>query len=213
MASKQPLSKLRITLIGFAFVAVVAAVASYTHQLIVPLFLGMLTWGKVWLKSLTPKLGALLLKNGLIIQIRQLLVKASTHVFVKSHKPWRRWLIALKSELFALIKQVFDRYMGLALWLRSVLAILLLLVTAGSSFVVFALLVIPQPVLNWLRKQFMGLLNKLGVTQFFSAVWRFILPATLRTKWYMYVKWTLGRQQVSAAKHLHNKAKKRPNCQ
>jgi hypothetical protein len=119
----------------------------------------------------------------------------------------------LKTELFALIKQGFDRYMGLALWLRSVLAILLLLVTAGSSFVVFALLVIPQPVLNWLRKQFMGLLNKLGVTQFFSAVWRFILPTTLRTKWYMYVKWTLGRQQVSAAKHLHNKAKKRPNCQ
>ncbi|MFT6302307.1 MAG: hypothetical protein ACI9XK_002197 [Granulosicoccus sp.] len=208
MVSKLPLSKLRITLIGLVFIAVVAAVASYTHQLIVPLFLGMLTWGKVWLKSLTPKLGALLLKNGLIIQIRQLLVKASTHVFVKSHKPWRRWLIEMKTHFIELIKQGFDRYMALELWLRSVLAILLLLATAGSSFAVFALLVIPQPVLNWLRSQIMGLMNKLGVTQFFSAVWRFILPTALRTKWYMYVKWTLGRQQVSTAKRLHGKLKR-----
>ena len=207
MTNKQSISKLRITLIGLSFVAVVAVIASYTHQLIVPLFLGMLTWGKVWLKSLTPKLGVLLLKNGLVIQLRQLLVNASTHVFLKSHKPWRRWLIELKSKLFELIKQVFDRYMGLALWLKSVLAIGLLLATAGSSFAVFALLVIPQPVLNWLRNQVMNLLNKLGVTQFFSAVWRFILPTTVRMKWYMYVKWTLGRQQVNAAKHLHNKLK------
>jgi hypothetical protein len=208
--SKQPISKLRITLIGLAFIAVVAMVASYTHQLMVPLFLGMLTWGKAWLKSLTPKLGALLLKNGLVIQLRQMLVKASTHVFVKSHKPWRRWLIELKLRFFELIKQGFDRYMGLELWLRTVLAMVLLLATAGSSLAVFALLVIPQPVLIWLRSQVMGVLNKLGVTQFFSAVWRFILPTKLRTKWYMYVKWTLGRQQVSAAKRLHDTFKKAP---
>ena len=211
MTSKPPISKFRITLIGLAFVTVVAVIASYTHQLIVPLFLGMLTWGKVWLKSLTPKLAALLLKNGLIIQLRQLLVNASTHVFLKSHKPWRRWLIELKSEFFRLIKKVFDRYMGLALWLRSVLAIALLLATAGSSFAVFALLIIPQPVLNWLRNQVMNLLNKLGVTQLFSAIWKFILPQSLRLRWYMYVKWTLGRQQVSTAKRLHNKLKKTPS--
>ena len=208
MTAKQPISRLRITLIGLAFVAVVIAVASYTHQLIVPLFLGMLTWGKAWLKSLTPKLGVLLLKNGLFIQLRQLLVKASTHVFVKSHKPWRRWLIELKLRLVSLAKEAFDRYMGLALWLRSVLAIALLLATAGSSFAVFALLVIPQPVLNWFRRQVMSLLNKLGVTQFFSAIWRFVLPTNIRIRWYMYAKWTLGRQQVSAAKRLHNKLTK-----
>lgn len=208
MSAKPPISKFRITLIGLAFIAVVIAVASYTHQLIVPLFLGLLTWGKAWLKSLTPKLGVLLLKNGLVIQLRQLLVKASTHVFVKSHKPWRRWLIEIRLRLFALVKSLFDWYMGLALWLRSVLAIILLLATAGSSFAVFALLIIPQPVLNWLRKQVMGLLNKLGVTQFFSALWRFLLPAGLRLRWYMYVKWTLGRQQVSTAKRLHDKLKK-----
>ena len=100
--------------------------------------------------------------------------------------------------------------MGLDLWLRSVLAILLLIATAGSSFAVFALLVIPQPVLNWLRNQLKTLLNKLGVTQFFSAIWRFILPSRLRTRWYMYVKWTLGRLQLSAAKRVHTKFKKEP---
>jgi len=205
MASKQPLSKLRITLIGLAFVAVVAAIVSYTHQFIVPLFLGMLTWGKAWLKTLTPKLGALLLKNGLVIQTRKLIVSASTHVFLKSHKPWRRWLIESKYRFLALIKRGFNWYMGLALWLRSVLAIALLLATAGSSFAVFALLVIPQPVLNWLRNQVMNLLNKLGVTKFFAAIWRYLLPNAMQKKWYMYVKWTLGRQQVNAAKSLHNK--------
>lgn len=195
-------------MIGLAFVAVVVAIASYTHQLIVPLFLGMLTWGKAWLQSLTPKLGVLLLKNGLFIQLRQLLVKASTHVFVKSHKPWRRWLIDLKHRLISLAKEAFDRYMGLALWLRSVLAIMLLVATAGSSFAIFALLVIPQPVLNWMRQQVMGLLNKLGVTHFFSAIWRFLLPTQLRKRWYMYTKWTLGRQQVTAAKRLHDRLTK-----
>jgi len=210
MTGKPPISRLKITLIGLAFVVMVIAITSYTHQFIVPLFLGMLTWGKLWLKSLTPKLAALLLKNGLVIQLRQLLVNASTHVLLKSHKPWRHRIIEVKSQLLALIKKGFDRYMGLALWLKSTLAIALLLATAGSSFAVFALLVIPQPVLNWLRNQVMNLLNKLGVTRFFSAMWRFILPSTLQTKWHMYAKWTLGRQQVRAAKRLHNKLKRTP---
>ena len=191
-----------------AFVTVVALIAGYTEQLILPLFLGMLTWTKAWLKSLTPKLGVLLLKNGLVIQIRQMLVKASTHVLVKSHKPWRRRLIETKSQMFALLERGFERYMGLDLWLRSVLAIILLTATAGSSFAVFALLVIPQPVLNWLRNQSMTLLNKLGVTQLFSAIWRFLLPIKLRSRWYMYAKWTLGRIQVDAAKRVHKKLKK-----
>ncbi len=140
----------------------VIAVASYTHQLIIPLFLGMLTWGKVWVKSLTPKLSLLLMKNGVVIQARRLLVQASTHILVKSHRPWRRGISSIRLTLVGIFKNSFARYFGFPLWLRTILALLLLLATAGSSFAVFALLVIPQPVLNWLRQKVLGMLNKMG---------------------------------------------------
>jgi len=191
MTDAPKLSKLRLTIIGLVFVTTVAIIAAYTEQLIIPLFLGLLTWGKAWLKTLTPKLGLLLLKNGLVIQLRRMIVGASTHVFLKSHR-------------VHFVRSLLSRYLSLPLWMKSVLAMLVLLATAGSSFAVFALLVIPQPVLSWLRNQVMGLLNKLGVTQIFGALWRFIIPTRLRERWYMYAKWTLGRQQVNAAKKIHN---------
>jgi len=197
--------KLKITLLGILFVSVVAAVVAYTEQFIVPIFLGLLTWGKAWLKSLTPKIGLMLVKNGVVIQLRRLLVQASTHFFVKSHRPWRRWIISTRLTLVGLLKRWFDRYMHCPLWLRTAIALLLLLTTAGSSFAVFALLIIPQPVLNWLRRQVMSMLNKLGVTQFFAAIWNFLIPKHLRDRWHMYIKWTLGRRQVQAAKLLYTK--------
>lgn len=181
------------------------AVASYTHQLFIPLFLGLLTWSKAWLKSLTPKISILFLKNGAVIQIRRTLMQASTHVLVKSHRPWRRWLVESKLTLTRLLRRWFERYLNLPLWLRSVLALLLLLATAGSSLAIFALLVIPQPVLNWMRRQVMSLLTKMGVAQFFAATWRLVIPYKLRNKWFMYVKWTMGRHQVRTAKNMHTR--------
>ncbi len=195
----------RLQAIGLVFLCVVVAVVVYTHQLIIPLFLGMLTWGKAWIKSLTPKLGLLLVKNGVAIQSRKIVMQASTHFLVKSHKPWRRFLITTRLKALAVLKQGFQRYLQLPLWLRTGLAIGLLLTTAGSTFAAFALLIIPQPVLNWLRQRVTITLNKLGVNKFFSAVWNLMVPAALRHRWYMHIKWTVGRRQVHAAKHLHSK--------
>jgi len=209
LKQRLPPSKLRLTLVAVAFVAVVVAIASYTSQLIVPLFLGLLTWSKAWLKSLTPKLGMLIVKNSAVIQIRRFIMQASTHMLVKSHRPWRRSITALRLTLMRSVRNTLEYYLRQPLWLRSLLAIILLLLTAGSSLAVFALLVIPQPVLNWMRKQVMSLLNKLGVAQFFGAIWRFVIPPTLRHRWHMYVKWTLGRRQVSTAKTLHNSIRSR----
>lgn len=202
-------SKLRLTLIGLLFVGVVLAVASYTHQLIIPLFLGLFIWGKAWLKSLTPKLGLLLIKNGAAIQARRLAVQTSTHLLVKSHRPWRRWLTQARLVVLGKLKGGFARYMNYPLWLRSALAIGVLLTTAGSTFAVFALLIIPQPVLDWLREQVMSMLNKLGVTRFFATLWQSLVPSMLRHRWHMYVKWELGRRQVVAAKKLHSSVVKR----
>ncbi|ASJ70478.1 hypothetical protein IMCC3135_01795 [Granulosicoccus antarcticus IMCC3135] len=189
----------------------VIAVVSYTHQLIIPLFLGMLTWGKAWIKSLTPKLGLLLMKNGVIIQIRRLLVQASTHLLLKSHRPWRRWVGSMRLVMLATAKNAFSRYLGLPLWSRTVLALLLLLITAGSSFAIFALLVIPQAVLIWLRQKVLAMLNKLGVTKFFAALWQHAVPEALRKRWHIHIKWTLGRRQVIAAKRLHQSVTRTAN--
>lgn len=195
----------RLQIVGVVFLCVVVAVVSYTHQLIIPLFLGLLTWGKAFVKSLTPKLTLLLVKNSLVTQARRLLVQASTHVLVKSHRPWRHWLNTARLFVISTINRVFAQYLNLPLWVRTAIALAVLLTTAGSSFVVFALLIIPQPVLSWLRKQVMGILNKLGVARFFAALWRFAMPARFRERWHLYVKWNVGRRQVRAARHLYAK--------
>jgi len=192
-------------LLGTLFFVTVVAIVVYSDTLVLPIFLGLLTWGKAFLKSLTPKFALLLLKNSAFIQIRRLIAEATTHFFVKSHKPWRRWLTSTKTTLLAWLKHVFARYRGSPLWVRSAIAIALLLATAGSSAAVFALMIIPQPVLNWLHQQVMTLLNKLGVTQLFRALWNVVVPEYLRHRWHMYVKWTLGRRQVLAARQLHEK--------
>ncbi|NND89380.1 MAG: hypothetical protein HKN42_00850 [Granulosicoccus sp.] len=109
----------------------------------------------------------------------------------------------MRLYLINALKNSLARYLNLPLWMRTALALLLLLATAGSSLAVFALLIIPQPVLNWLRQKVMSTLNKLGVTRLFTVVWRYLVPARWRERWHMHVKWTLGRRQVQAAKRLH----------
>ncbi|MFK7997469.1 MAG: hypothetical protein AB8B87_25310 [Granulosicoccus sp.] len=194
----------RLQILGIAFVCVVVAVVIYTHQLVIPLFLGLLTVGKSWIKTLTPKLALLLVKNGVVIQLRRMIMQASAHLLVKSHRPWRRLITSARLALVRALKQTFANYLQMPLWMRTGIAIALLIATAGSSFAVFALLIIPQPVLNWFRQRVMATLNKLGATKLFSAIWQYLVPASLRQRWHMHVKWTLGRQQVRTAKHLHN---------
>ncbi|MFK7859489.1 MAG: hypothetical protein AB8B64_11720 [Granulosicoccus sp.] len=193
----------RLQFMGVVFVCVVVAVVIHTHQLVIPLFLGLLTWGKALIKGLTPKLGLILVKNGLVIQLRRIFMQASTHLLVKSHRPWRRFITTVKLATVEAVKHTFARYLSMPLWMRTSIAIAVLLMTAGSSFAIFALLIIPQPVLNWLRQRLTATLNKLGATKTFSAIWQYLVPASLRHHWHMHVKWNLGRRQVKAAKQLH----------
>jgi len=95
--------------------------------------------------------------------------------------------------------------MASPLWLRTAIALGLLALTAGSSAAILALLIIPQPLLNWIKAQLTKLSSKIGVTQFFRGVWRKLVPNRWQHQWHMYVKWTLGRRQVSAAQHLHKR--------
>ena len=193
----------RLPILVVVFVCVVIAVVMHTNQLIIPLFLGLLTWGKAWIKELTPKIGLLFMKNSASIQSRRMLMQASTHILVKSHKPWRRRITAFRLSATAFFSGVLARYLRMPLWLRTLIAIGLFLITAGSSFAVFALLIIPQPVLNWLEQRVKVTLRKLGVTKVFSTLWTHIIPERIRHQWHMYVKWTLGRRQVTAAKRIH----------
>lgn len=199
---RQRVPPLGVRLLVLAFVCIVIAIDVQTKQLIIPIFLGLITWGKAWLKTLTPKVAIYFLKNGLVIQLRQLLVKVSTHLLVNSHKPWRKAAHGFKVAAIEKCKNLPAAYLRMPLWLRCAVAIGLLLATAGSSLAVFALLIIPQPVLDWLRGRVAKTLNKLGVTQFFAALYRFLVPTSLRYRWHMHVKWTIGRRQVRAAAQL-----------
>lgn len=95
--------------------------------------------------------------------------------------------------------------MSSPLWVRTAIALGLLAITAGSSAALIALLIIPQPVLNWLKAQLKNLSNKFGVTQLFRGIWRKLVPPSWQWRWHMYVKWTLGRRQVTAARLLHER--------
>lgn len=170
-----------------------------------PLFLGLLTWGKALLKQLTLKMALVLAKNSLFIQIRRFIVHVFSHVLIKSHKPFRRRASFLQTSIKNLLYSVFSRYMNSPLWLRTAIALGLLAVTAGSSAAILALLIIPQPLLNWLKKQLMTVFNKIGITQLIRNVWTRLIPDRWQHQWHMYVKWTLGRRQVRAAQLLHRR--------
>jgi len=146
-----------------------------------------------------------LAKNSLFIQVRRFIVQVFSHLLIKSHKPFRRRVSSFQESIKSMLYAVFSRYMSSPLWVRTAIALGLLAVTAGSSAAILALLIIPQPLLNWLKKQLMTLSNKIGVTQLFKSVWTRLVPNQWQHQWHMYVKWTLGRRQVRAAQHLHQR--------
>lgn len=170
-----------------------------------PLFLGLLTWGKALVKQLSLKMAFAMAKNSLFIQIRRFIVQVFSHLLIKSHKPFRRRLSHFQAWIKDTSYAVFSRYMSSPLWLRTAIALGLLALTAGSSAAILALLIIPEPLLNWLKKQLMTVSNKIGVTQLFRSVWKRLVPERWQQQWHMYVKWTLGRRQVRAAQQLHQR--------
>ena len=153
-------------------------------------------------KQLTPKFLVLLFKNSLFLKIKQLLIRGSTRFVVLSHKPWRHRMRWLKTTLSNTILGIIRHYMQAPLWLRTAIALGLLFATASSSYVVIALLIIPQPILSWLRRMLFTTLNRLGITHIFKAIWKFLIPEKLQKKWYMHQKWTMGRRQVITARKL-----------
>ena len=92
--------------------------------------------------------------------------------------------------------------MQLPLWLRTAVAIAILFATASSSYLVIALLIIPQAILNWLRKMIYTTLNRLGITKLLSTIWKYVIPADVQHKWYMHFKWKMGRRQVLTIRKL-----------
>lgn len=177
----------------------------YHETLVIPIFLGLITLLKSLSKSVTPKLFLLLVKNSLMIKIRQFITRGSTHLIVLSHRPARQKLRDLKVTTTHFFSSIFRRYLEARLWIRTSIALGLLLLTASSSYVFIALLIIPQPLLNWVKKQTINTLNKLGITQAINAIWRFLVPARLQHRWHIYRKWTLGRKQILTARQLHSR--------
>jgi len=211
-----------VRLIGAIFLLVASLIAIAQQSLLVPLYLSLLAWLKSSLVSVitgtfkwmagwfTPKFTLAFFKNSLFLQIRQALIKVSTHLFVMSHTPWRRRLANLRVAVFEFAKQIFNRYTQSPLWLRSAIALLLLVATASSSYLFIAILVIPQAVINWLRRLIANSLNKLGITRVALLLWNWLVPQQLRHRLYMYNKWTLGRRQIRASRRVTQSAAQLP---
>lgn len=199
---KPATTRLRLTLLGILFVAVVIAVTYYQRSFLVPLFFGMSVTIKGLFKLLTPKFLVLLFKNSVFLKIKQLLIRGSTRFVVLSHRPWRHRMRWIKTSLSQFILRVIRYYIEAPLWLRTAIALGLLVATASSSYVVLALLIIPQPILAWLRRIFFTTLNRTGITHIFNVIWKYLVPKDTQRKWYMHRKWTMGRRQIKTARKL-----------
>ena len=138
-------SPLRLALLSLLFLLIVIATVIYHETLVIPIFLGLITLLKAVSKSITPKLLLLLVKNSLILKIRQFITRGSTHLIVLSHRPARQKIRHLKVTVTRLLSGIFRRYMASKLWIRTSIALGLLILTASSSYVFIALLIIPQP--------------------------------------------------------------------
>ncbi len=181
---------------------VVLVIVYFQHTYLLPLFVGMTTWLKSLLKLLTPKFAVLFFKNSLFLKLKQFLIRSSTRFVVLSQKPWRHKMRSAKTTLSKMLLQVLQSYMVSPLWLRTGIALALLFATASSSYVLIALLIIPQPILEWVKRLLLATLNKAGITHLFTTVWRFLVPAGWQHRWFMHRKWTLGRHQVLTAMRL-----------
>ena len=184
---------------------IVIAITYHQRTLLLPLFIGLSAMLKGLFKKLTPKFVVLLFKNSLFLKIKQLLIRASTRFAVLSHKPWRHKLRSLKAAISRTVLRVIQLYLDSPLWLRTTIALGILFATASSSYVVIALLIIPQSILNWLKGLLLKTLNRSGITHLLTALWKFLVPRHLQHKWYMHRKWTMGRQQVVTARRLRNR--------
>ena len=209
--NKPPYHQLRLTLLGLLFTLAVLVTAYYHHTLLLPVFVGMAAMLKSWLKLLTPKFLFLLLKNSVFIKLKQVLISGSTRLLVFSHKPWRHRLRSIRKRISQSILATINFYTGSPLWLRTAIALGLLIITASSSYIIIALLIIPQPILNWFKKLLLTTLNKLGITQLLKTVWKYLIPAKLRDKWYLHSKWAVGRRRVNTAKRLRARMAIRSN--
>lgn len=198
-----PVKPARLAILGTLFLLVVIVTVVYQNTFFLPIYLGLLTAAKALLKKITPKFFMLFLKNSIIIKIRQFITRGSAHLFLLSHRPSRLKLRSLKEHIARVLIKIPRWYMQRKLWIRTVIALGLLLLTASSSYVFIALLIIPQPLLNWVKQKFLTTLNKLGITQLLNTIWRFVVPAGLQRRWYIYQKWTLGRRQITTARKMH----------
>jgi len=186
------------------FVVIAITITWHQRSLLLPIFIGLSATLKGWLKLLTPKFLVLLFKNSLFLKVKQILIRASTRFAVLSHKPWRHKLRSLKASISRTSLKIIQLYLNSPLWLRTSIALGILFVTASSSYVVIALLIIPQSILTWLKRLILKMLNRSGITHLFSAIWKFAVPANVQHKWYMHRKWTMGRRQVITAQRLRS---------
>lgn len=198
----------RVALIALLFVVAAVAIVVHSHSLFIPVFVTLLAFLKKGLAALTPKVLLLFAKNSLLIRIKQLAVAMLTQLMVLSHRPWRRRLLEAKLRVLTIVQGGVQWYLDRPLWLKSLLALVVLLLTASSGYALIAILIIPRAIVQWLQRQFWATLNKLGVTQFFRAAYRVLIPADWRHRWYMFQKWTLGRRQVRAHRQLRTAARR-----
>lgn len=199
-------SRRRVALLGTLFVLLVILISTWQHSLFVPIYLGIFTALKstlgAWIKLATPKFFVALAKNSLAIKLRDVLVKAVAEVTVFTHRPWRRRVLGIKQAATDVCWAALRHYLAYPLWLRSLIAVGLLAITASSTWAVLALLIIPQPIINWLKLRATVILRKMGVLKLFDGLSRSLIPAPSRARWDRYRRWTLGRRQVRASREL-----------
>ncbi len=199
-------TRFRAGLVVISIAIVAAAVVALwppLSSLISTLWLAIFLKGKLLLKLLTPESIVAMFKRGTISHVKSTAIKTSAVMVVMSHAPWRRYVSATKDSIAMLTLVMLGHYRSLSTWMQLVFASVLLLATAGTGYVVFAFIAIPQPLWHWLKNAIVTIVNRSGVGAIINSAWRSLVPEDVSLTLYLFFKWKVGRRQIELSKRIH----------
>lgn len=183
-----------------AIVAVTGSVVFLMDSVVLPLWTLLVQWLNAAWKFLTPSNLFSFLQKGTATHVQKKALTALPEAAVQGHGPTRRKLNRLKKNAVAILMRCVDWYRSLNLIIQVGIACALLVLGASTGYVFLAMLVIPQPVINWLKVSAIKFINKTGIAKFYYWLISFILPRPYRIR----IKWTIARKKIAFARWFHS---------
>lgn len=197
-----------VTLACIALFMIFGSVAFFMDSIVYPLWVALGAHVQVLLKALTPQNFFLFIKNGTLGVAKKKAISVGPEIVVQGYSPWRRKTARVRQAIADKALTVVALYRGSPLWVQIAIAAGILILGASSGYAILAVLIIPQPVMIFLKTQITALLNKTGVTKLFTWITERVIPQKWRFKYRVLTRWKIGRRKILLARKIHKRRKK-----